>query len=206
MNTFKTHPFLWFLLTVGLIGGIAFLGPEVKELGSNVRLVYLHGAWVLAAEIAFVGAGILGLLALLLRHPVLHRWSAALGRTGLVFWITYLPLSMWAMQANWNGLFLSEPRFRLALIFAVVGLLLQLGLWIISVDAFTSLANILFIVLLRYSFSQASNIMHPPPSPIFSSGLWQVIAFYLGLNTLVIIAAYFLTRFWLKAAPLKEKL
>ena len=206
MNTFKTHPFLWFLLTVGLIGGIAFLGPEVKELGSNVRLVYLHGAWVLAAEIAFVGAGILGLLALLLRHPVLHRWSAALGRTGLVFWITYLPLSMWAMQANWNGLFLSEPRFRLALIFAVVGLLLQLGLWIISVDAFTSLANILFIVLLRYSFSQASNIMHPPPSPIFSSGLWQVIAFYLGLNTLVIIAAYFLTRFWLQAAPLKEKL
>ena len=206
MNTFKTHPFLWFLLTVGLIGGIAFLGPEVKELGSNVRLVYLHGAWVLAAEIAFVGAGILGLLALLLRHPVLHRWSAALGRTGLVFWITYLPLSMWAMQANWNGLFLSEPRFRLALIFAVAGLLLQLGLWIISVDAFTSLANILFIILLRYSFSQASNIMHPPPSPIFSSGLWQVIAFYLGLNTLVIIAAYFLTRFWLKAAPLKEKL
>jgi hypothetical protein len=206
MNTFKTHPFLWFLLTVGLIGGIAFLGPEVKELGSNVRLVYLHGAWVLAAEIAFVGAGILGLLALLLRHPMLHRWSAALGRTGLVFWITYLPLSMWAMQANWNGLFLSEPRFRLALIFAVVGLLLQLGLWIISVDAFTSLANILFIVLLRYSFSQASNIMHPPPSPIFSSGLWQVIAFYLGLNTLVIIAAYFLTRFWLQAAPLKEKL
>ena len=206
MNTFKTHPFLWFLLTVGLIGGIAFLGPEVKELGSNVRLVYLHGAWVLAAEIAFVGAGILGLLALLLRHPVLHRWSAALGRTGLVFWITYLPLSMWAMQANWNGLFLSEPRFRLALIFAVVGLLLQLGLWIISVDAFTSLANILFIVLLRYSFSRAANIMHPPPSPIFSSGLWQVIAFYLGLNTLVIIAAYFLTRFWLQAAPLKEKL
>lgn len=206
MNIFKTHPFLWFLLTVGLIGGIAFLGPEVKELGSNVRLVYLHGAWVLAAEIAFVGAGILGLLALLLRHPVLHRWSAALGRTGLVFWITYLPLSMWAMQANWNGLFLSEPRFRLALIFAVAGLLLQLGLWIISVDAFTSLANILFIILLRYSFSQASNIMHPPPSPIFSSGLWQVIAFYLGLNTLVVIAAYFLTRFWLKAAPLKEKL
>ena len=206
MNTFKTHPFLWFLLTVGLISGIAFLGPEVKELGSNVRLVYLHGAWVLAAEIAFVGAGILGLLALLLRHPVLHRWSAALGRTGLVFWITYLPLSMWAMQANWNGLFLSEPRFRLALIFAVVGLLLQLGLWIISVDSFTSLANILFIVLLRYSFSQASNIMHPPPSPIFSSGMWQVIAFYLGLNTLVIIAAYFLTRFWLQAAPLKEKL
>ncbi|MCU0484515.1 MAG: hypothetical protein MUC85_00260 [Anaerolineales bacterium] len=206
MNIIKSHPFLWFLVTVGLIGGIALLGPEVKELGSNVRLVYLHGAWVLAAEIAFVGAGIIGLLALLLRHPVLHRWSGALGRTGIVFWITYLPLSMWAMQANWNGLFLSEPRFRLALIFAVVGLLLQLGLWIMDLASLTSLVNILFIVLLRYTFSQASNIMHPPPSPIFSSGLWQVIAFYLGLNILVLLAAYFLTLYWLKIGSNKAKL
>lgn len=70
-----------------------------------------------------------------------------------------------------NGLFLSEPRFRLALVFAVTGILLQAGLWLLNTSWLTSVASILFIVVLRFVFSQARYIMHPPPSPIFSSGL-----------------------------------
>ena len=109
----------------------------------------------------------------------LHHWSAALGRAGIVFWVTYLPLSLWAMQSNWNGLFLAEPRFRLALTFAVVGLLLQAGLWMLNTDWLTSTANIVFIVVLRFVFSTASNVMHPPPSPIFNSGNYVIIGFFL---------------------------
>ena len=84
-----------------------------------------------------------------------HAWSAALGRTGIIFWLTYLPLSLFAMQANWNGLFLAEPRFRLALIFAITGTLLQLGLWLFNTPWITSLANVLFIVVLRVVFATA---------------------------------------------------
>lgn len=198
MKNATKSPFFWFFLVLVSIAGIAFLGPEVKELGSNVRLVYLHGAWVMAAEVAFFAAAAFGLVGILLRRAFFHRWSAALGRTGLVFWITYLPLSLWAMQANWNGLFLSEPRFRLALIFAVVGFLLQAGLWIMDIPWLTSGANVIYILLLRYAFSQASNIMHPPPSPIFSSGMWEVISFFLGMNFLALLAAFFLTLGWLR--------
>ncbi len=193
----RFSPLLLFFVTVLVIAVLALFGPEEQSLGSNVRIVYLHGAWVLAAEVAFAAAALVGLIALMMRRERLHQWSAALGRTGIVFWLTYLPLSLWAMEANWNGLFLAEPRFRLALTFAIVGTLMQIGLWLVNMDWVTSLANLVFFVALRVVFSTASNVMHPPPSPIFNSGLWNIIAFFIVLNLLAWLAAFFLTRCFL---------
>jgi hypothetical protein len=208
----RIHPLIWFFGTLVVIAIISLFGPEDVALGANVRIVYLHGAWVLTAEVAFIAAALAGLVGLIARFVStlkprengLHRWSAALGRTGIVFWVTYLPLSLWAMQSNWNGLFLAEPRFRLALTFAVVGVLLQVGLWIIRLPWLTSLANILYIVVLRVVFSSASYIMHPPPSPIFKSGNWAIIGFFILLNLLTLLAAYFLTRWFLTLDPYKK--
>ena len=197
MSKLKQSPLLLFLVTVLVILFISLFGPEEQSLGSNVKIVYLHGAWVLAAELAFAAAALVGLLALILRREALHNWSAALGRTGIVFWVTYLPLSLFAMQANWNGLFLAEPRFRLALTFAIVGVLMQVGLWIIDNKVLTSIANIAYIITLRVIFASAANVMHPPPSPIFSSGLWNIIIFFLLLNMLAWLAAFFLTKWFL---------
>jgi hypothetical protein len=193
----RFSPLILFLGTVLVIAVLALFGPEEQSLGSNVKIVYLRGTWVLAAELAFAAAALVGLFALVLRRERLHRWSAALGRAGIVFWLTYLPLSLWAMEANWNGLFLAEPRFRLALIFAVTGSLLQIGLWLMHVDWLTSLANLIFFVALRVVFSSASNVMHPPPSPIFNSGLWNIITFFVLLNVFAWLAAFFLTRWFL---------
>lgn len=181
-------------ITIIVIALLALFGPEEQSLGSNVRIVYLHGAWVLSAESAFLAAGFAGLLGLIIRRDVLHKWSAALGRTGIIFWVTYLPLSLWAMQANWNGLFLAEPRFRLAAIFAVTGVLLQLGLWLMDTAWLTSLANVIYIVALRVIFATADNVLHPPPSPIFNSGNYAIIGFFVALILLSMLAAYFLTR------------
>jgi hypothetical protein len=194
-------PIALFFITVVLIALLALFGPEEQSLGSNVRIVYLHGAWVLAAELAFLAAGLAGLIALVSKRDVLHNWSAALGRTGIVFWVTYLPLSLWAMQANWNGLFLVEPRFRLALIFAVTGVLLQIGLWLINTNWITSLANLIYIIILRVIFATADNVMHPPPSPIFNSGNYAIIGFFVAMILLSLVAAYFLTRFFLALKP-----
>jgi hypothetical protein len=151
----------------------------------------------MAAEAAFIAAALAGLLGLVLRREIFHAWSAALGRTGILFWISYLPLSMFAMQTNWNGLFLAEPRFRLAIIFAVTGILLQIGLWLFSISWLTSFANILYIITLRVIFATAQNVMHPPPSPIFNSGNYIIIGFFVGLNLMAFLAAYFLTRWFL---------
>ena len=193
MSRFRS-PLILFFATLIVIALLALFGPEERSLGANVRIVYLHGAWVLTAELAFLAAGLAGLIGLITRRDVFHKWSAALGRTGIIFWVTYLPLSLWAMQSNWNGLFLAEPRFRLAAIFAVTGILLQIGLWIINIDWITSLANLLFIVILRVVFSTAENIMHPPPSPIFNSGNYAIIGFFVTLILLTLVAGYFLTK------------
>lgn len=208
MSKLKQLP-LAFFAVIAVIALATLFGPEEKSLGANVRVVYLHGAWVLAAELAFIAAaaaGALGLLArfvkpLAAREGSFHRWSAALGRTGILFWVTYLPLSLWAMQANWNGLFLAEPRFQFAMNFAIVGILLQIGLWIYNKPLLTSLANIAYILALRISFATAENIMHPPPSPIFSSGLWNIILFFVGLNVLAWLAAFLLARWFLRFSP-----
>jgi hypothetical protein len=199
MSKLKT-PLNLFFAAVIVIALLALFGPEEKSLGSNVRIVYLHGAWVMTAELAFIAAGIAGLTGLISRRKVFHRWSSALGWTGIFFWVTYLPLSLWAMQSNWNGLFLTEPRFRLALIFAVTGVLLQLGLWLINTDWLTSLANIIFIISLRVIFATAENVMHPPPSPIFSSGNYVIIGFFTLMIVLSVVAAYFLARVFLKTS------
>lgn len=204
MSKIKSPLFLFFL-TLALMLLLALFGPEEKSLGANVRIVYLHGAWVIAAELAFLAAGAAGFLALMgsllrpARFAALHAWSAALGRSGIIFWISYLPLSLWAMQSNWNGLFLVEPRFQLALTFAIVGALMQIGLGLINRPALTSAANLAYIVVLRVIFTQASNIMHPPPSPIFKSGLWNVILFFVALNLLAWLAAALLTLAWHRA-------
>jgi hypothetical protein len=197
-------PLLYFSLTIVLLALLALFGPEERSLGANVRLVYLHGAWVLAAEAAFIAAALAGLAGLVLQKEILHAWSAALGRTGIIFWLTYLPLSLFAMQANWNGLFLAEPRFRLAIIFAVTGVLLQLGFWLFNISWLTSFGNILYIITLRVVFASAQNVMHPPPSPIFNSGLWNIILFFVGLNILAWVAGYFLTRWFLSLQSNQE--
>ena len=190
-------PLNYFFLTLLAIIVMTFLGPEEATLGPSVRLVYLHGAWVMTAELLFILAALSGLIALLTRKDIFHRWTAALGQSGIVYWISYLPLSMLAMQANWNGLFLAEPRFRFAMTFAIVGLLLQIGLWMLSLNRLTAIANILFIIALRYIFVNADNIMHPPPSPIFKSGNWAIIGFFVGLNLLTWVSAYFVTQIFL---------
>ncbi len=190
-------PLTLFIITVIVIALLALFGPEEESLGSNVRIVYLHGAWVLSAEMAFLAAGLAGLIGLISKKDLFHNWSAALGRTGIFFWITYIPLSLWAMESNWNGLFLAEPRFRLAVTFAVTGLLLQLGLWIINTNWITSLANLIYIIVLRVIFATADNVMHPPPSPIFNSGNYAIIGFFLVLIVLTLLAAFFLTRWFL---------
>jgi hypothetical protein len=194
-------PLVPFFIAILAIAIATLFGPEERSLGSNVRLVYLHGAWVLTAEIAFLASALAGLLGLILQKDLFHAWSAALGRTGIVFWVTYLPLSLLAMQANWNGLFLAEPRFRLAMTFAVTGVLLQIGLWMLNTKRLTSLANVAFIVVLRFVFASAENVMHPPPSPIFSSGLWNIILFFVALNLLAWIAGFFLAKFFRQIQP-----
>ena len=69
-----SSPLLWLGFTGLGIALLASFGPAEKSLGSNVRLVYLHGAWVWAALISLAAAAGSGLMGLLTRH---YAWQVA---------------------------------------------------------------------------------------------------------------------------------
>lgn len=186
-------PLLWFGLTLLAIIAVTAVGPAEKSLGTNVRVVYLHGAWVWAALICIFAAAAAGIVGLISRRDAAHYWSLALGRTGLIFWITYLPLSLWAMQTNWNGLFLSEPRWRVAIIFAIGGLVMQIGITLLDKPAWASALNVVYVAILVYVLQTTDQVMHPG-SPIFGSGAWRIKAYFLLLIVLTLLAAWQLAR------------
>jgi hypothetical protein len=188
-------PVLWFGISLSGIALLTAYGPAEKTLGVNVRVVYLHGVWVWAALAGFLLAGLAGLAGLLTRRDSLHRWSRALGRTGLLFWISYIPISMWAMETNWNGLFLAEPRFRLAVVFAIGGLLLQAGLILMEAPIWASLGNLLYLAALLVALGATPNVMHPP-SPILNSDAWRIQLFFGILFLLTLFAAWHVARWW----------
>ncbi len=186
-------PLLRLGLTLLAILAVTAVGPAEKSLGTNVRVVYLHGAWVWAALICIFAAAISGIWGLVSRREAAHYWSLALGRTGLIFWITYLPLSLWAMQTNWNGLFLSEPRWRVAIIFAIGGLVMQIGITMLDKPAWASALNVIYVGILVYVLQSTDQVMHPG-SPIFGSGAWRIQAYFLLLLVLTLLAAWQLAR------------
>ena len=193
IKTYRTAAWFWLLISAVGIAILTSLGPAEKSLGVNVRVVYLHGAWVWTALAGLVVAGLAGAMGLILRKPELFDWSMALGRTGLIFWITYLPISLWAMQTNWNGLFLAEPRWRLAAVFAVTGLLLQGGLTLIRKQAVYAWGNIIYIGVLLFMLGRTKDIMHPD-SPIFSSESQTIQVYFVLLLFLMLTAAWQVAR------------
>ena len=188
----KTSPLLWLALSLLAVAALALASPAEATLGANARVVYLHGAWVWASLAAFILAALIGLAGLILRKSHLHRWSRAWGRSALLFWVTYLPISLWAMQTNWNGLFLAEPRWRFALVFAVTGILLQLGLSFLPA-VWASVGNIAFVLALFGAMRSTENVMHPP-SPMLDSGFSSIQIFFAALTALLIFAAWQVVR------------
>jgi hypothetical protein len=203
LRRFVQTPFaarVWFILTLLAIGIFTKFSPAEHSLGTNIRVVYLHGAWVWASLAAFLAAGVCGGLGLLTQRQTFHCWSSAYGRTGLIFWGTYLPLSLWAMQSNWNGLFLAEPRWRLALVFTITGILLQVGLSLAGKPNLTSALNLGYFISLLVALQQTTKVLHPA-SPILNSEAWRIQLFFFGLVLLTLLAAWQIARWWYKLEP-----
>ena len=184
---------LWLIITIAAIVVLTALGPIERTLGENLRLVVLHGAWVWTGKILFAAAALAGLAGLLLPRSFWSILSLVLGRAGLLFWLTYLPMSLIVQMQNWGGIFWDEPRWRVPFTFGVVGLLLQFGLWVINQSRVTDLANLVFGVVLWWQLGAITNILHPD-SPIFGSDSTGIQFFFLVLLGLTLFAAAQITR------------
>jgi len=195
MRFVKNRQMLWIgiALTLVLLTLVTAFAPLERTLGERARLVYFHGAWVWAGKIAFGAAALAGLAGLLRRSAILNKTSLALGRTGMVFWLTYLPLSLWVQVVNWGGIFWDEPRWRVPLMFGMIGLLLQIGLALISEPRLTSFANLVFGVMLWWLLGNIQNVLHPD-SPILQSDSLRIQIFFVVLLVLSLLFGVLLAR------------
>jgi hypothetical protein len=105
---------------------------------------------------------------------------------------------MWAMQANWNGLFLAEPRWRLAIVFAIGGLALQIGLVFLEKPIWASVVNLLYLAILLIALQLTENVMHPP-SPILDSNALRIQLYFTGMFILTILMAWQVARIWYRS-------
>ena len=158
----------------------ALMGPEERVLGGNLRLVVVHGAWVWTGKLAFGLAALSGLAFLVLRSPQWASASLTLGRTGLLYWLTYLPMSLLMMQLNWGGLFLDEPRWRIPFAFGVAAVLLQAALALINQPNLTAAGNLIFGAALWWRLGGTENVLHPD-APIFTSDAVRIQLFFILL-------------------------
>ncbi|MEA4907783.1 MAG: hypothetical protein GYA17_22715 [Chloroflexi bacterium] len=192
------HPAVVLVVIILLLLAYLALAPLERTLGTSLRLILLHGAWVWTGLLAFALAALVGLAALLGRKPGLHAWSLALGRTGLCFWLTYLPMSLAVMQISWGGFFFDEPRWRIPFAFAVVGVLLQSGLALINIPAAASVANLAFGVALWSILLPAQNVLHPD-SPVLGSDSLRIQLYFGGVLVLTVLAGWQVARLWRRA-------
>ena len=181
------------MVLAGLAAIVSAAVPGERFLGRSVGIVYLHGAWVWTSLAAFAAAALAGLVGLARRSIDWQRWSTALGQAGAVFWITYLPLSLWAMRATWGGLYLLEPRWRLGVDFAVVALMAQVGLLILDRPAWASAVNVGFFAALALALMSTPAVLHPT-SPVFRSDALGVKLAFLTILGLCLGAAACLVR------------
>jgi hypothetical protein len=175
--------------TLALIAVVTWLAPLEKTLGAGIRLVYFHGAWVETGKAAYALSGLAGLAGLLRLGPRKDAgpaWSLALGRTALVFWLTYLPLSLYLQQLEWGGIYWDEPRWRVPLAFGVAAVLVQAALTLINRPLVTSAANLVFGTALWLVLANLQNVLHPD-SPIFSSGSLAMEGFFVAILLLSLL-------------------
>jgi len=177
-----------FAANIALLVLVTLLSPLEQTLGWRARAVYFHGAWVWTGKAAFALAAAAGLTALLWarRRAEAANWSLTLGRAGLFFWLTYLPMSVWVQQINWGGVYWDEPRWRIPLAFGVAAILLQIALALFEQPLLTGAANLAFGVALWVSLASIQNVLHPD-SPIFGSGALYIQIFFvllIGLSLL----------------------
>jgi hypothetical protein len=163
----------------GLILLLALAAPRDATLQRASPIVYLHGALVWTAILAFTAAGAFGLAGLISRRRALHAWSGALARTGLLFWIIYIPVGMWASKVTWNGVPLGDPRFRTAfqILVLAAGFQIAATLW----DARTRLGSVLNVALAAIIWALTltmQDVMHPQ-NPMASSA--STIQFFFAL-------------------------
>jgi hypothetical protein len=164
---------------------LAWAAPNDVTLAGTSKVVYIHGALVWTSMLTLTAAGVVGFAALaamfIKRNNMLHAWTLALGRTGLLFWVAYIPVSMLASRMAWNAVFLAEPRYTMAFRVLAIGIIVQVIILLVNRLVVSSALHGVQAVILWALLLTTPSILHPN-NPILRSV--PSIQFFFGLIVL----------------------
>lgn len=173
------------------------LSPAESRLGNLVKLVYVHGALVWTGLLAFTVAGLLGLIALVVRRPTWYRGTQAAGLAALLVWGVYVISAMavtgltWGQLVAWN-----EPRVQATGLILLAAIVLFIVARLVDQADFTAVVNLVMGVVPWVLVRQADAIRHPV-DPIGGSGSTTIQGFYvLIVVTVALLAGTLILWLW----------
>lgn len=217
----RALPILGCVLLVLLVVWIV-LAPSESRLGSVVKLVFVHGSLVWAGLLAFTLAGVLGLVALAVRHLwgtlapaakrhalVWYRGTEAASLGALIIWVATVISSMAVTGLTWGQLIAwNEPRVQATGLILVAGVVLFVVARLVASHDFTAILSVLMGIVPWILVQQAGVIRHPV-DPIGGSESTSIQLFY-GLILLTVIGLTLTLIAWLwagaelKASPAQK--
>lgn len=177
------HRRFWPLFAFCVAAALAILAlmPAEKTLGQVIKIVYLHGALSRAGMVGLIAAGIVGLVYLISRKPVLARWTQALLLSGWGFWVAHFIVSMPATRLTWGPwIAWGEPRVTMTLQLIGAGLIVIAVTWLLSDNRFTAGATLLLAAAVALMAGRTGVLRHPL-DPIGTSPSTQLRLVYLLL-------------------------
>jgi len=217
----RALPLLGGVLLVLLVVWIV-LAPSESRLGSVVKLVFVHGSLVWAGLLAFTLAGVLGLVALAVRHLwgsmaaaakrqalVWYRGTEAAGLAALIVWVVTVVSSMAVTGLTWGQLIAwNEPRVQATGLILVAGVVLFVVARLVTNHDFTAIVSVIMGIVPWILVRQAGVIRHPV-DPIGGSESTSIQLFYgLILATVIGLTLTLIGWLWagaeLKASPAQE--
>ncbi len=182
------------------------IAPAEERLGNLIKLVYVHGALVWVGLAMFSVAGVLGLVALLVRRRVWYNGSQGAGLAALVVWVVYAISAVlvtgltWGQWVAWD-----EPRVQATGLILAAALILAVVTWFVRNRDFTAIVNILLGVTAWTVVKQAEVIRHPvDPIGASDSGAMRV-HYILIVLTVAALAATLLVWLWLEMQDRAEQ-
>jgi ABC-type transport system involved in cytochrome c biogenesis permease subunit len=170
------------------------VAPNDKQLGSILKVIYLHGAVTLTGVLLFSAVGAVSLLSLLRKGDSTFSLLFALEKTTIIFWFASFVLGSISSKLAWGGVLWSEPRFKATIII----LLLSISVYFIS----TTIEGIVIYLGLGLSISvwalllNAGRVLHPENPFLASENLIQV--FFIIITVICIVISVLMVR-WMMA-------
>ena len=185
------------LCLAALLATWVMLSPAESRLGNLVKLVYVHGALVWTGLLTFTVAGLLGLVALLVRRPTWYRGTRAAGLAALMVWAVYIVSAMAVTGLTWGQLIAwNEPRVRATGLILLAAIVLFIVAHLVDQPDFTAAVNLVMAVVPWILVRQADAIRHPV-DPIGGSGSTAIQGFFfLIVVTVALLAGTLILWLW----------